>query len=233
MPALRTFLALTAAAALLLPAVAADNDLIPPQLAKEQRDNLQRFLKDHAKAEHFVPPEAKVVGQPPGAEPPAVQEKPGQTFKQYLAQVLPHRPVPGQEDVQRVYVSYYRPHPERGKPGITVRYTVDLTTGKPVGQPEVLLNANTPMAREEVAEAVELAKEKSAEVKALYEGRDKSQVRYEYLQITIRAKHEPHEPGDRVVTLLFIANGEKDQEPPAPVRVTVNLTKGVVLPGVR
>ena len=99
-------------------------------------------------------------------------------IKQYTVQIIPHRPVPDQEEVQRVDVYYYRPNPERGKPGITVRHTVDVTTGKQVGATEVLLNHHTPLSREELDEAVALAKDKTPAVQDLYKGRDRSAVRF-------------------------------------------------------
>src|SRR5207302_1100028 len=34
---------------------AADDDLIPRRLPKEQRENLQRFLQDHAQPDRYVP----------------------------------------------------------------------------------------------------------------------------------------------------------------------------------
>src|SRR5437868_6360782 len=71
--------------------------------------------------------------------------------------------------------------------------------------------------------AVALARDKSPEVKALYGAGDKAPVRWEYLQLMINKKHEPHEPGDRVVRLVFTAPAA------APVRVVVNLTKGVAV----
>src|SRR5262249_31463092 len=157
---------------------AADEDLIPPQLPKEQRENLLRFLQQHGKPDRFFPRDAKVVSTEPvpvdrNAEPP-----PGQPVKQYTVQIQSHRPVPGQEEVKQVDVYYDRPNPEKGKPGITVRHTVDLTTGKQVGQTEVLLNHHTPISRDELAEAVKLAQEKSAAVAALYKDRDKKAVQW-------------------------------------------------------
>jgi hypothetical protein len=44
----------------------------------------------------------------------------------------------------------------------------------------------------------------------------------------VRGKHETNEPGDRVVRLVFTASDGKDESD--PVRVIVNLTKGVVMP---
>ena len=63
----------------------------------------------------------------------------------------------------------------------------------------------------------------------LYKGREPGAVRWEYLQVFINRKHEPHEPSDRVVRLVFTASAVGDQPAPSPVRVIVNLTKGVVV----
>jgi hypothetical protein len=209
---------------------AADEDLIPKQFSQEQRDKLQQFIKDHAKPKHFIPEDAKVVDSPrEGAQLPR-EEKAGQTIKQYLVQITPHRPVPDQEQVTRADVYFYRPNPEKGKPGVTIKRTVDVATGKQVGETEVLLNGRTPLAREELAEAIELAKEKSEAVQALYKKFDKSAVHWEHLQMTINRKHEQHEPGDRAVILTFTVTVPKDQTPPEPVRVIANVTKGVVTP---
>src|SRR5262245_55174721 len=174
----------TAASVLFSPsASAADKDLVPPQLPREQRENLLRFLQEHEKPDRYLPRDARVVGSDPtGADIKNVETPPGKTVKQYMVQITTHRPVPGQEDVKQVDVYYYRPNPEKGKPGITVRHTVDLTTGKQVGQTEVLVKHHTPMSREELGEAVELAREKSTAVKELYKGHDQNPVRWEYLQ---------------------------------------------------
>lgn len=234
MPTLKKSLWTLAAAAFILPPFsihhlqAADKDLLPPRLPKEQRDNLQRFLRQHEKPDRYIPSDAKLVDAQPGAVGESKPAAPGQAIKQYVVQVTSHRPVPGQEDVKRVDVYYYRPNPDKGKPGITVRHTVDLTTGEQVGATEVLVKHPTPLSQEELAEAVELAQEKSPAVAALFKGRDKQSIRWEYLQIMIGRKHETHEPGDRVVRFLFKATAGKDEEAPAPVAVMVNLTKGVV-----
>src|SRR5438128_2003330 len=151
------------------PLLAADKDLIPPQLPRPQQENLLRFLEKHEKPDRYVPPDAKVVSSQPGVTTvPNVETPPGRLIKQYTVQITPHRPVPGQEEVKQVDVYYYRPNPEKGKPGITVKHTVDVTTGNEVGQTEVLLNHHAPMSREELAEAVALAQDKSPEVKGLY-----------------------------------------------------------------
>src|SRR5262249_41266569 len=118
-------------------------------------------------------------------------------------------------------------------PGITVRHTVDLTSGKQVGATEVFFKHHTPISREELAEAVALAREKSPAVQELYKERDKNTVHWEYLQLMISRKHDPHGPGDRVVRLVFTAPAINNQPPPAPVRVIVNLTKDVAVPDMR
>ena len=208
---------------------AADTDLIPPQLPRAQQENLLRFLEKHSKPERYVPADAKVVSSQPGVvSVPNVETPAGKAIKQYTVQITPHRPVPGQEEVKQVDVYYYRPNPEKGKPGITVKHTVDVTTGNEVGQTEVLLNHHAPMSREELAEAVALAQDKSPEVKALYQGRDKSAVRWEYLQMLVSRKSEQSEPGDRVVRFVFTAAAADGQAPPTPVAVLVNLTKETV-----
>jgi hypothetical protein len=209
---------------------AVDKDLIPPQLPKEQRENLLRFLVQHEKPDRFIPADAKLVGSPPAGIETPTASAPGKTIKQYMVQVIPHRPVPDQEEVKQVDVYYYRPNPEQGKPGIAVRHTVNLITGNQVGPTEVLFNSHTPISREELAVAVELAREKSSAIQELYKERDKKMVQWEYLQPLITRKHEAHEPGDRVVRLVFTAVAAKDEAPPAPVRVIVNLTKGLVVP---
>src|SRR5262245_56739452 len=199
-----------------------DKDVIPPRLPKEQRDHLQRLLKQHERPDRYVPADAKLVdAQPADVEPKGAAPN---VIKQYLVQITPHRPVPGQDEVKQVDVYYYRPNPEKGKPGITVKHTVDVTTGNQVGQTEVLLNHHTPISRDELGEAVELTKEKSAEVIGLYQG--PGAVRYEYLQLMVTRKNGDLEPGDRAVRLVFTAAAAEGRPSGDPVRVIVNLTKG-------
>jgi hypothetical protein len=203
---------------------ASDKDLIPAQLPREQRENLLRFLQQHEKPDRFLPRDAKLVGSQPVPLDTSADLPAGEPIKQYTVQIISHRPVPGQEQVKSVDVYYYRPNPEKGKPGITVRHTVDLATGNQVGQTEVLLNHHTPLSREEVAEAVALAREQSAAIQGLYTPANKDKVHWEYLQLVVRRKHEALEPGDRVLRLVFNAPAA------APVRVYVDLTKGIVVP---
>jgi hypothetical protein len=214
----------------LLPAaLTGQEEALPPGLTKEQRSNLLAFLKNHARPDRYVPADAKVINTQPDSPDLKVESKPSdKPVKQYMVQIISHRPVPDQEDVKQVDVVYYRPNPEKGKPGITVMHTVDVTTGKEVGQTQVFLNQHTPLSRDELAEAVALAHEKSQAVIDLYKDRDKSTVHWEYLQMKINRKHEAHEPGDRVVRLVFTAAVRPDEAPPTPVRVIVNLTNGLV-----
>jgi len=191
------------------------------------------FLQKHEKPNRFIPLDARLVSSQPPSLDTNIPATPGKQIKQYTVQIISHRPVPGQEEVKSVDVYYYRPNPEKGKPGITIRHTVDLTTGNQVGQTEVLLNHHTPISREELTEAVGTAREKSALLQELYKQRDPKTVHWEYLQMLITRKHEPHEPGDRVVRLVFTGPAGKDEGQAAPVRVVVNLTKGVVVAGDR
>jgi hypothetical protein len=212
--------------------LASDNDkeLIPSQFPKEQQENLLRFLQKHEKPDRYIPQGAKIVSPQQGNTEATPDSVPSKTpIKQYTVQITPHRPVPGQGEVKQVDVYYYRPNPEKGKQGITVKHTVDVTTGEQVGPTEVLLKHHTPLSREELAEAVALAKEKSPGVQELCKDRDKSAVKWEYLQMLINRKNESNEPGDRVVRLVFTASPPEGQPAPTPVRVIVNLTKGVVL----
>jgi hypothetical protein len=214
-----------------LPALqAADERMLPASLPKDQRANLLRFLKDHETPKRYVPSGAKIVDASPPAADVKITATKARPIKQYTVQIKPHRPVPDEEQVTRADVYYYRPNPEKGKQGITVKYTVDLATGKQVGQTEVLTRAHTPISREELGEAVATVKEKSEAVKKLYQGRPAGAVRWEYLQMKVNRKSAQFEPGDRVVRFVFTANPREDEKPPAPVRVLVNLTRDLVIP---
>jgi len=199
--------------------------LIPPQLSKGQREKLLRFLHAHDRPDRFIPAGATVVDPTPNTAAPAAEPKSGASIKQFAVQITPHRPVPGQPEPSRVDIYFYRPNPEKGRPGITVKHTVDVTTGEQVGPTEVHFNKHVPMARGELEEAVALARESLPELQQLYQ--NKNNVRYEYLQMLITRKHEGHDPGDRVVRLVFSARPGEGQAPAPPLRVIVNLTKGV------
>lgn len=227
------WLAVAALFALLPALMAADERTLPASLPKDQRSNLLRFLTEHEKPSRYVPKGAKVADAAPPAADTAITATKGRPIKQYTARITMHRPVPGHEQVTKADVYYYRPNPEKGRPGITVKYTVDLTTGQPVGEAVVLTKAHTPVSREELAEAVAAAREKSEAVKALYKGRQPGDVRWEYLQMKINRKSAQFEPGDRVVRFVFTANPDEAGNAPTPVRVLVNLTKDLVVPDER
>jgi len=214
--------------ALALPAGqrAADDDMVPSNLSAGHKANLLRFLKAHEKPDKYIPPGARIVrpDSSPPADLPDVPVPPNTTIKQYTVQITPQRPVPDRPPPNRVDVYYYRPNPAGGKPGITVKHTVDVTTGQQVGDTEVLLNHHSPIAREELADAIKLAREKVPAVAELYQGRDPSAVRWEYLQLMISKKSDRFEPGDRVVRLAFNAPDA------TPVPVIVDLTKGTAVP---
>ena len=218
----------------LVPALgAADERALPASLSKEQKENLLKFLKENETPDRYVPKGARFPDAPPPVADFDIAATKDRPIKQYTVQITPHRPVPDQEQPTKADVYFYRPNPEKGKPGITVKYTIDLTTGKPVGDTEVMTKAHTPVSREELAEAVEKVKEKSDPVKALYKGREANAVRWEYLQMKINRKSDQFEPGDRVVRFVFTANPLDGEDPPAPVRVIVNLTKDTVIPDER
>jgi hypothetical protein len=207
---------------------AADDRELPSSFSDDQKANLARFLKSNEKPERYVPKGAKFIDSPPPEVDLQVTGTAEKPLKQYIAQVTPHRPTPDQEKIDRADVYFFRPNPEKGKPGITVKYTIDLSTGKPIGEAEVLTKAHTPVSREELNEAVTNAKEKVGAVKSLYEGRAADAVRWEYLQMKISRKTDQFEPGDRVVRFVFTVPVEEGQKAPDPVRVLVNLTKDTV-----
>jgi hypothetical protein len=221
-------------AALLLAAVpalrAADERVVPASLSAPQRENLLKFLKEHETPDRYVPKGARFGDAPPPAADTAITATKEKPIKQYTVQVTPHRPVPDQPEVNRADVYFYRPNPEKGKPGIAVKYTVDLSTGATVGEPEVLTKAHTPVSREELAEAVAALKERADVVKNLYAGREDGAVRYEYLQMKINRKSEQFEPGDRVVRFVFQAAPAEGEATPTPVRVIYNLTRDTIIP---
>lgn len=207
---------------------AADDPPVPSSLTKDQQANLLKFLAERRVPERYVPKDAKLVDAPPPAGDLEVTATPAKPIRQYIAQITAHRPVPDQEQPTRADVYFYRPNPEKGKQGITVKYTVDLTTGGQVGETEVLTKAHTPVSREELAEAVTAAKTRSAALQALMKGRDEKAVRWEYLQMKINRKSAQFEPGDRVVRFVFTAPPAEGEADPTPVRVLVNLTKDTV-----
>lgn len=208
---------------------AADERELPASFTADQKMNMLKFLKEHEKPERFIPKDAKFADAAPPAADKEIAGTKDKPIRQYTVQITPHRPVPDEPKVGRADVFFYRPNPEKGRPGITVKHTIDLATGKQVGETEVLTKAHTAISREELAEAVAEAKDKSAAVKGLYAGREAGDVKWEYLQMKINRKTDQFEPGDRVVRFVFTANAAEGQNPPTPVSVLVNLTKDTVV----
>ncbi|MBY0456545.1 MAG: hypothetical protein K2V38_04355 [Gemmataceae bacterium] len=206
-----------------------DERQLPASLTADQKANLLKFLKDTERPDRYIPKGAKFGDTAPSEKELAFTGTKDQPIKQFTAQITPHRPTPDQEKVTKADVFYYRPNPEKGKPGVTVKYTIDLATGQPVGEPEVLTKAHVPVSREELAEAISLAQNKVPAVKELYDGREAGVVRWEYLQMKINRKTDQFEPGDRVVRLVFTAPpAAEGQRAPEPVRVIVNVTRETV-----
>lgn len=207
----------------------ADDPVMPATLDKQQQSVLAKFVREHSTPDRYVPSDAKFVDVRPPEKDESITGTKEKPIRQYTCQITPHRPVPGEERVTRADVYFYRPNPEKGRHGLTVKYTVDLNTGKQIGATEVLTQAHTPVSREELSEAVAEAKEQSEPLKALLAGRREKDVTYEYLQMKINKKSDAFEPGDRVVRFVFTAAVREGEEPPKPVQVIVNLTKGTVI----
>lgn len=220
------------AAALLVAVVpglrAADDRVVPASLSAPQRESLLKFLKENETPDRYVPKGARFGDDPPPAKDTVITATKEKPIKQYTVQITPHRPVPDMPQVTRADVYFYRPNPEKGKPGIAVKYTVDLATGATVGEPEVLTKAHTPVSRDELGEALAALKERSDVVKKLYAGRDATAVRWEYLQMKINRKSEQSEPGDRVVRFVFQVTPAEGEDAPTPVRVIFNLTRDTI-----
>ena len=162
----RTVLALAVGAAGL--AGRADDRLIPADLSDAQKANLKKGLAAVEKPKRFVPERARIVGNTPDGLD--LDPAPGAEVKEYLASVVPHAAADRKKGPEKADLYWYRPNPKKGLPGITVRRTVDLTTGELAGGPEVLFNHATPLAPEERDEAVAMARKKVPAVAELYDG---------------------------------------------------------------
>lgn len=211
----------------------ADELVLPATLSKDQQAKLLEFLNARRTPEWYVPRDAKVADVAPPAADVQIKASKDKPIKQYTVQITPHRPVPDEPTANRADVYFYRPNPEKGKPGITIKHTVDLTSGKQVGETEILTKAHTPVSREELLESVARAQAGSEALKALYKDRQPNEVRWEYLQMKINRKSEQFEPGDRVVRLVFSVLSADGQPAPTPVRVLVNLTRDTLIPDAR
>jgi hypothetical protein len=220
------------AAALLLGAAALGGDdaprrrvderLLPSVLTEKQKTTLADYLAGVKKPDRFIPESARFVGEGAGSLDP--NPVPGAEIKEYLTSVVPYRAAAPDKPPERVAVYWYRPNPKRGAPGVTVRRVVDLETGRPVGEPEVLFNYATPLSREELTEAVKLARAKDEKVEALCRDAERGDVEVSPLVAPVKVAGVPDgEPGDRVVNLQFLRKSTG-----ARASVNVNLTKETV-----
>ncbi len=199
-----------------------DERLLPAGLGDKQKANLATFLAGVKKPERFIPESAKVVGE--GAVALDPNPVPGAEVKEYLTSVVPHRPRAKDKPPDRAEVYWYRPNPKRGSPGVTVRRVVNLETGQEVGEPEVLFNYPTPLSREELAEAVRLARAKDEKVAELCRDAEEGDVEVTPLVSQVKVAGVPEgAPGDRVANLQFLKRSTA-----ARASVFVNLTRETV-----
>jgi hypothetical protein len=205
-----------------------DERLLPSSLTDAQRATLANYLASAKRPERFLPESARVVGA--SGVPLDPNPVPGAEIKEYLTAVVPYRPAAKDKPPDKVEVYWYRPNPKKGSPGVTVRRVVDLATGEPTGEPEVLFNYPTPLSREELAEAIRLAREKSEKVAGICRDAEPGDVEATPLATTIKVAGAPDgAPGDRVVNLQLLRKSTLGR-----VAVIVNLTSGAVRdPGAR
>src|SRR5262249_8944498 len=182
--------------------------------------NLTKFLSSLARPKRLIPEGSRAVGFA-ALSPEMTREG---TIREHLTAIIPERPTAAQPEPRRAEIFWYRYSPTKGKPGVTVKRVVDLSSGKQVGETEVFADYPTPLARAEVNEAIQLAREKSEKVKALYRQADTSNVRVDDLLAEYGAGAPGFAgPGDRVVNLQF-----HDENAPGFVSVEVNLTRRTV-----
>jgi hypothetical protein len=207
-----------------------DDPLVPPHLGQEQKENLRKFLDQQSKSEldKFLPSKARITDRSAGitdADRKLIAPK-DTPIRLYPVMINKLRPVPGSPDPNQVVVYIYRYHPEVGRQGVTVKYVVNLSNGEAEGDPELLTGFPTPLVKEEEREAIALAREKSAAVKALYEAAgDKVPINTEILSPTLLRASDGHSPGDRIASIRFIAGRGKDAK---TASVWANLTRRVV-----
>jgi hypothetical protein len=199
-----------------------DERLLPSGLTDNQKTNLANYLAGVKKPERFIPELARVVGD--GAVSIDPNPVPGAEIKEYLTSIVPYRARAKDKPPEKVEVYWYRPNPKQGSPGVTVRRVVDLATGKPDGEPDILFNYPTPLSREELSEAAKTARAKNDKVSALVRGAEEGDVVVSPLVTLIKVTGAPYgTPGDRVVNLQFLKKSTGDR-----ANVIVNLTKGTV-----
>ncbi|HEY8504215.1 MAG TPA: hypothetical protein VIL46_06500 [Gemmataceae bacterium] len=205
-----------------------DERLIPSDLTGEPRQTLIRYLTDHAKRadDRVVPEGAKVINYAPklpvlwDSEP-----RPGVVIREYLVAVVPHRRAGKAEAPARVTLTWFREHPEKGKPGVTVRRVLDLNSGEQVGETEALCYYPTPLSREELRKAVRLAREAAGKVRDLYAKTPEKDITVSHLvEHQIDPGRAGVNPGDRVAVLIFRAKGLS-----RPLSARVNITQERVL----
>jgi hypothetical protein len=199
-----------------------DEKLLPSGLTEHQKTTLSNYLAGIKKPERFIPESARVVGEGTVSVDP--NPVPGAEIKEYLTSIVPYRAQAKDKPPEKVEVYWYRPNPKRGSPGVTVRRVVDLATGKADGEPEILFNFPTPLAREELGEAVKVARAKSDKVSELCRDAEEGDIVVSPLVTLIKVAGAPYgTPGDRVVNLQFLKKSTSDR-----ANVIVNLTKGTV-----
>jgi hypothetical protein len=199
-----------------------DERLLPPGLTDSQKTNLANYLAGVKKPERFIPESARVVGE--GSVSIDPNPVPGAEIKEYLTSIVPHRPTAKDKAPDKVEIYWFRPNPKQGAPGVTVRRVVDLATGNPVGEPEILFNYPTPLSHEELVEAVKLARDKNDAVRDLWRDAEQGDVVVSPLTTRIAVTGSPDgSPGDRVVNLQFLRKSTG-----ARANVIANLTRGTI-----
>lgn len=205
---------------IILPSTAHPEErLFPANLSAVQKKNLEKFLASVEKPRSFLPDRARYVGNAPeGLE---VKDDAATEFKQYLAAIVPHTTTDATKSPAKVDVYWYRPNPRIGSPGVTVRRTLDLAKGEPVGDPEVLFNHATPLAREEREGAVALARKQIPTVADFYKDVEEKDIEVVALvQVISASGQQDGEPGDRLVNLQLLKKNTRQR-----ASVMVNLTR--------
>lgn len=199
-----------------------DERLLPTGLGEKQKATLVDFLASVKKPDRFIPASAKIIGT--GALSLDPNPVPDAEIKEYLTSIVPFRPQAKDKPPDRAELFWYRPNPKRGLPGVTIRRVVNLESGEQVGEPEVLFNYPTPLAREELVGAVKIARAKIEKLNELFRDAEAGDVEVVPLieQIKVSGAADGA-PGDRVVNLQFLKKSTA-----ARASVNVNLTRETV-----
>jgi hypothetical protein len=199
-----------------------DERLLPSGLTENQKTALANYLAAVKKPDRFIPESARVVGA--GSISLDPNPVPGAEIKEYLTTIVPYRPTAKDKPPEKVEIYWYRPNPKKGSPGVTIRRVVDLATGESTGEPEVLFDYPTPLSREELAEAIKLARDKNDKVGELFRDAERGDVVVSPLVTSIKVAGAPYgTPGDRVVNLQFLKKSTM-----ARANTIVNLTRETV-----